>query len=294
MVKTRLLRVVGIIFGSLAGLVLAAFAIYVILYYPREAESFEINTLNPTRRILIATQGSDFKDTLTNAICDSLTQSSAYIRGIDVGDLAGVNGEDWDRILIINSFIIRLNKDVDRFITRTLAPEKILVFVTSGGADWLPQPEFTVDALTSASKKVYIDDLVHMITDWIDKEDDQKWEPGDYLLALSYFPQVDVKAACEAIALDQERYQALYPNLVDVINRAGYRYFRLKNVPSALEVFRLNVSLFPDFWNVYDSYGEALLTNGDRESAIRNYRKALKLNPDSQSANDMLKKLCRE
>ena len=292
--RTRLLRIVGIIFGSIAGLVLAAFAVYVILYYPRKAESFEINTPNPARRILIATQGSDFKDTLAKALCDSLKQSSVYIRGIDVGELAEVNDEDWDRILIVNSFIIRLNKDVDRFITRTLAPERILVFVTSGGADWLPQPEFTVDALTSASRKVYINDLIHMITDWMDKEDDQKWEPDDYLLALSYFPQVDIKAACEAIALEQERYQTLYPNLVDMINLVGYRYLRLKDVPSALEVLRLNISLFPDYWNVYDSYGEALLENGDRESAIGNYRKAVKLNPDSKSANDMLRKMCRE
>ncbi len=292
--KTKLLRVIGIIFGSLAGLVLAAFVIYVIIYYPRKAEPFEINTLNPTKKILIATQGSDFKDTLTKVLCDSLKQSSVYIRGIDVGGLAEVNDAEWDRILIINSYIIWLNKDVDQFITRTRATDKILVFVTSGGADWLPQPEFTVDAITSASKKVYIHNLVHMITDWIDKEDDQRWEPDDYLLALEYYSQVDIEAACEAIALEQERYQALYPNLVDVINRVGYRYLRLKDVPSALEVFRLNVSLFPDFWNVYDSYGEALLANGDRESAIRNYREAVRINPDSKSADNMLQKLCEE
>ncbi len=27
-----------------------------------------------------------------------------------------------------------------------------------------------------------------MITDWMDKENDQKWEPDDYQLALNYFP----------------------------------------------------------------------------------------------------------
>jgi len=292
--KTKLLRIIGITIGGLAGLVLAAFAIYVILYYPRKAEPFEVNTLNPARRILIATQGSDFKDTLTEVLCNSLRQSSVYIRGIDVGDLSEVDDADWDRVLIINSFIIWLNRDVDRFITRTLRREKILVFVTSGGADWMPQPEFRVDALTSASRKAYIDDLVHMITDWIDKEDDQEWEPDDYLLALRYFSQVDVRAACEEIALEQERYQALYPDLVDVINQVGYRYLRLKDVPSALEIFRLNVSLFPGYWNVYDSHGEALLADGDRESAIRNYRKSVQLNPDSKSANDMLERLRRE
>ena len=292
--KTKIFKIISIIFGSLIGLVLAAFAIYVILFYPRKAESFEINAVNPTQKILIATQGSDFKNILVKTLCDSLKKSSVYIKGIDVGELAEVNAEDWDKILIINSFIIWLNESADRFITRTITPEKILVFITSGGADWLPQPEFRVDAITSASRKEYINDLIRLITDWINKENDQKWVPDDYLLALKYFPQIDVKLACETITIEKEQYQVLYPNLVNLINRVGYQYLRLKDVPDALEVFRLNVSLFPDNWNVYDSYGEALLASGDRKEAIKNYQKALQLNPDSKSTNDMLKKLCEE
>jgi len=292
--KTKLLKIIGIILGTLIGLVLVAFGIYVFLFYPREAEPFEIKTANPTQKILIATQGSDFKNMLTKVLCDSLNKSSVYIKGMDVEDLAEVNEEDWDRILIFNSFLIQLNGSVDRFITRTVAPENILVFVTAGGADWLPQPGFRVDAITSASKQAYIKDLVRLISDWLNKENGQKWEPDDYLLALYYFPQIDVKVACKAIALEQLRYRTLYPNLANLINRVGYQFLRLKNVASALEVFRLNIGLFPDSWNVYDSYGEALLASGDRESAIKNYQKALKLNPDSKSANAMLKKLSNE
>ena len=292
--KTKLIKIIGIISGSIAGLVLAAFAVYVFLYYPRKAEPFEINTPNPTKTILIAGQGSDFKSSLTTALCDSLKKSSAYIKGIDVGNLGEVNVEDWDRILIISSLIIRVNKDVDRFIARTLTPEKILVLVTSGGADWLPRSDFEVDAFTSASKKVHTNSLVYMITDWMDKDNSQRWKPNDYLLALSYFPRVDVEAACEAITFERERYQALYPSLANMINGIGYQYLRLKDVQSALKIFKLNIGLFPASWNVYDSYGEALLTNGDRESAIKSYRKAVQLNPEAKSANDMLKKLCKD
>jgi len=290
----KLLKIIGIIFGILTGLVLVAFAIYVFLYYPRKAEPFEINTVNPTKKILFATQSSDFKNSLIKILCDSLKKPSVYIRGIDVGELAEMNDQDWDKILIVNSFIIRLNKNVERFINRTLAPGKILVFITSGGADWLPQPEFKVDALTSASRKLYIENLVHLITDWLNKENEQQWKPDDYLLALTYFPQVDVKTACETIAFERGRYQTLYPNLENLLNRAGYQYLRLNDLQSALEIFRLNVSLFPNVWNVYDSYGEALLENGDKESAIRNYRKALELNPNCKSAKAMLKKLGEE
>lgn len=280
--------------GCIAGLLLLGFVTYVILYYPRKAESFEINTDKHTKSILIATQGSDFKDILTMTLCDSLRKSFMHIRGIEVKDLANVDDKEWDRIIIINSFIIRLNKHVDRFINDAAEPEKILVFITSGGADWQPQPQFRVDAITSASREMYINDLVHLITDWMENDNHLRWHPDDYLLALNYFPQVDVQVACKEIALEQERYLTLYPNLIDLINRAGYYQLRLKNVPSALEVFRLNTTLFPNNWNVYDSYAEALLENGEREAAIRNYRKALELNPHSKSSIDMLKKLDQE
>ncbi|MCK5693963.1 MAG: hypothetical protein KAI08_13965, partial [Bacteroidales bacterium] len=117
------------------------------------------------------------------------------------------------------------------------------------------------------------------------------WQADNYPLALLYFPRIDVKLACEAIALKEEQYRTLYPNLATLLNRAGYQYLRLNSVPSALEVFKLNVALFPDSWNVYDSYGEALLVSGDREAAIKNYGKALELNPSSKSSSAMLKKL---
>ncbi len=79
-----------------------------------------------------------------------------------------------------------------------------------------------------------------------------------------------------------------------MLNHVGYMYLRLERVNDALDVFSLNVALFPGAWNVYDSYGEALLESGDCEEAIKNYQKAVELNPQSTSANKMLNKLTRE
>jgi tetratricopeptide (TPR) repeat protein len=289
--KKKLVRITGIVFGAIAGLIVVGFAIYVILYFPRKAESFEINQANQTKNILIVTQGSGFKDILIKTLCDSLGAPSVYIRGIDVRDLAGVNEEEFDKIIIVISFIIRLNKNVERFIEQSSTPEKVLMFVTSGGADWQPQPQLKIDAITSASREVYVDDLVQLITGWTDSDIDQLWQADNYPLALLYFPRIDVKLACNAIAMEKELYRTLYPNLSILINRAGYQYLRLNMVPSALDVFKLNVALFPGSWNVYDSYGEVLLASGDREAAIKNYRKALEINPNSKSSGAMLKKL---
>ena len=43
--------------------------------------------------------------------------------------------------------------------------------------------------------------------------------------------------------------------------------------------FKLNIELFPKSSNVYDSYGEALLKQGDKEKTIENYSKSVELNP---------------
>ena len=59
----------------------------------------------------------------------------------------------------------------------------------------------------------------------------------------------------------------------------------------SLETFKLNTFLDPDNFNVYDSYGEALLEAGYREDAIRMYRKSLELNPTSPDGLKAMKKL---
>lgn len=280
-----------IILGILAGIVLILFLVYSFLYYPRKADSFEINDPESGKRILIATQDTDFKNAYVELLCESMEGEAVYVRGIDVGELDHVLAEEWDNILIINSFVIRLNKHVHKMIANSTDPEKFLVFVTSGGADWQPEEDFKVDAITSASHQIYIDDLVDLTNSWLFCDDLQNWKPDNHLLALIYCPQVHVQEACKAIDVEQEQYKEAYPDLVNMINVAGYYFMRLKDVPAAVEIFKLNVSLFPDHWNVYDSYGEALLVSGENEAAIRNYRKALELNPESKSASRAVKRL---
>jgi tetratricopeptide (TPR) repeat protein len=62
----------------------------------------------------------------------------------------------------------------------------------------------------------------------------------------------------------------------------------------AIEIFKLNVAAYPKAWNSYDSLGEAYMINGNKELAIKNYKKSLELNPKNNSALKMLKKLTQE
>jgi len=75
------------------------------------------------------------------------------------------------------------------------------------------------------------------------------------------------------------------------LNALGYRLLNMKKVREAIEIFKLNTEAYPQSANVYDSLGEAYMVNGDREPAIRNYQRAVELNPQNTTAIETLKKL---
>ena len=75
------------------------------------------------------------------------------------------------------------------------------------------------------------------------------------------------------------------------LNNVGYALIRDKRLAEAIAVFKLNVELYPDAWNTYDSLAEAYMNNGEKELAIANYKKSLSLNPNNTNGAAMLKKL---
>ncbi len=77
----------------------------------------------------------------------------------------------------------------------------------------------------------------------------------------------------------------------DQLNQLGYHYLGNNKVDYAAAIFKLNVDLFPKSSNVYDSYGEALLKRGDREEAIKNYKKSVAINPANTGGIQVLKDL---
>lgn len=74
-------------------------------------------------------------------------------------------------------------------------------------------------------------------------------------------------------------------------NRLGYLLIQRNQTLEAIEVFKLNVEMFPNSWNVYDSLGEGYLENGQTELAVKFYQKSLELNPQNTNAVSMLKRI---
>ena len=77
----------------------------------------------------------------------------------------------------------------------------------------------------------------------------------------------------------------------DQLNALGYLYLGRGDVGAAVRLFELNVEMYPEAWNPHDSLGEAYLAAGDRDRAVASYRRALTLNPGSESSIDALDRL---
>ena len=284
-------RILGIVAGCGCVLVAAFCLWYVITFYPRTAESFEVNSPEQPTRILVATQGSEFKNGLVAAVCDRLRERPVYVKVIDVGGLDTIDTGEWNKILVINTAMMNImSGPARRLVARGEGLDNVLLFVTSGGADFKPV-DLEVDALSGASRKGDTSRLAAVILDWTAGDGDGRWQAEDQMVALEYFLQVDVEAACAAIQADRDRYQQQYPDLEGRLNRVGYDFMRRGLLPDSLQTFRLNRHLFPESWNVYDSYAEALLASGDREGAVASYRRSLELNPGREATRQRLTEL---
>ena len=74
-------------------------------------------------------------------------------------------------------------------------------------------------------------------------------------------------------------------------NTMGYNLMGTGKMKDAIEIFKLNVNMYPESANVYDSLAEAYMNSGDTANAIKNYKKSLELNPENTNAKEMLKTL---
>ncbi|WP_109851913.1 tetratricopeptide repeat protein [Aquimarina sp. AU58] len=80
-------------------------------------------------------------------------------------------------------------------------------------------------------------------------------------------------------------------NLTEIaINNYGYELMKKDKNKEALALFKLNVELYPNAFNTYDSLGECLLKLDETEEGLSAYRKSLALNPDNKNAEKIIKK----
>ncbi|WP_297337872.1 alpha/beta hydrolase-fold protein [Algoriphagus sp.] len=91
-----------------------------------------------------------------------------------------------------------------------------------------------------------------------------------------------------------EKLSYTFPPPESLVNQLGYSLLRSNDpddLTKALEFFILNVTNYPNSPNSYDSLGEAFEAVGEKQKAIKNYKKSLDLNPKNEHAMTRIEKL---
>jgi hypothetical protein len=78
---------------------------------------------------------------------------------------------------------------------------------------------------------------------------------------------------------DLKRQQVKYMHSEDDLNSWGYDLMKKGSNEIAIKVFELNVTLHPESANTYDSLADGYEKIGNKELAIKNYKRCLELDP---------------
>lgn len=144
-------------------------------------------------------------------------------------------------------------------------------------------PHIAVE-LASEDYRTNSDPVMKMILGYIPKK-----ELAEMLMeALS---ANDVASAIKLYRAFKADSTNAYINTESSMNNLGYRLIGMKRLEHAIEIFKLNIESYPQSANAYDSLAEAYMMNGSKELAIKNYQRAVELNPQNNNAIEALKKL---
>lgn len=169
-------------------------------------------------------------------------------------------------------------------------PKHSAVIATGGGRSAFfvyPEDDLAIVVLTNlsgASPEDFIDELAGCFNPEI--------PASDPITALHIELRKQGFDQAIAIVKEQKEKGGMLPTETD-LNDWAYRLLSKGRLIEALPLFHLNVYLYPDSWNVYDSYGEALMKNGQKEEAIRMYKKSLELNPQNEYGKKALEALMK-
>lgn len=140
------IAIILIIFGAISIIFLTW---YSVQHKMDEALTYEINEKTLKQHVLIATQGSKFKDAVVGGVVAELKTLPVYIKVVDVSQLAYINESEWSAIVILHTWEnFKPQKDAREFIERSASRDKLIVLSTSGSGTEMIED---VDGITSAS-----------------------------------------------------------------------------------------------------------------------------------------------
>jgi hypothetical protein len=130
------------------------------------AHSLTAGDASLSRRVLIATQGSAFKDTLVAGIVAELKPQAVYVRVIDISALPTVRENEWTAIVMLHTWEFgKPPSNAQAFVDGMRDKRKLIVVTTSGSGR---EKIGGVDAISSASVVRDVPALLAEITPRLD------------------------------------------------------------------------------------------------------------------------------
>jgi hypothetical protein len=166
-IMKRSVRITFIIVGGFIGLCVIAALGYRVMFSQRAAASFEVNTPNLETKVLIATQGSNFKEALVSGIIEELKLKPVYMKVIDVTGLPDIEEEEWHVVVVLSACESNaLPSQTQTYLQQATLLDKHVVIITSGSGHWKPE-RASFDSISTASKTANVDQLVARIIERI-------------------------------------------------------------------------------------------------------------------------------
>lgn len=149
----KVLKIVLLLIGCIILVLIILFLIYLWMNRQGVIESSEIGNPEFEQKVLIASQGSDFKNALVEGLITNLKQKQIYIKVLDVTALSEMSEDDWDAVVLIHSVEMnKLQPDVKAFLDRAHDLGNVILIITAGPGAWKTD-DYDVDIISSASKK---------------------------------------------------------------------------------------------------------------------------------------------
>lgn len=114
-------------------------------------------------------------------------------------------------------------------------------------------------------------------------------------MQVAMIKQIEKSSGDELIALYKklkiEKNAYDFARAESFLNNLGYHLLQRNRVKDAVAFLKFTTEEYPESSNAFDSYAEALLKYGQKETAIQMYRRSLELNPKNSNADAQLKLL---
>lgn len=158
---------------------------------------------------------------------------------------------------------------------------------------WYPNKDIYISYATNANSSK-VESIAYAVAKIIFDENytPKPIENNIYSYIMEYTKKNPKSKSKELINLLKENYANDFTNS-RILNTVGNLIIRFKgNLNWAIELFKMNIELYPNDGNLWDSLGDGYKENKQKQEAIKSYKKAIQLGykNSQKKLNELLKK----